>query len=470
MTPTSFASALERIGKDAKMGFEFECFVGEKSDLFRGEPSPAVPVLNLDRIGTLADFLDVFYMSMAEHDKLRKDLAKWKVDNPGKMWIDYIKDEYDSVERFVQLNDLKPIYGWTDHKEDTVYTEHPATSDHVVPYQDVADAAIAALKEWLGKNVVDGVSKSEWAITDDGSINSHGNGPGVGIEIVSPPLPTEEALDGLQSIFRFIKKYDLVTNESTGLHINISIPHLRERLDPLKLILFMGEEHILEKWARTNNEYTKSHAKEIVDDIKNHGVPKETGIFEVLNRFLSKHKYHTVNLSKLAAGYLEFRVAGGDNYHEEIQKVNQTIGRFLSALEIACSADLERQQYLKKASKLFGAAISAAKSGEPMETAEEFLQAGGGYSKTEQLLGLVKDDADENTAAYVVSSLIVRVIGFMQRRNLDPSTRVKIQVRQIFRKLLAKYPDLWEKVKDKLVMHEHQDLEDFIRIFGLSGK
>jgi hypothetical protein len=71
---------------------------------------------------------------------------------------------------------------------------------------------------------------------------------------------------------------------------------------------------------------------------------------------LSESKYASVNISKMRYGYLEFRMVGNSDYHKDFAKIKDTILRFVSALEIACDKDAERNLYLKKLAAVMGKA------------------------------------------------------------------------------------------------------------------
>lgn len=221
-------------------------------------------------------------------------------------------------------------------------------------FNDTAKEAKQSLEDLLGYSVyVNGKTITQWRIVPDSSIQEAGIG--CGIEIVSPPDPVEDSLSDLRQLFKWMTKHEVVTNSTTGIHLNLSIPDLKEKLDPLKLILFMGEEHILRKYARETNAYAMKHLDDLVNHIEKLGVPPTNASVMLAKSYmiLRTDKYRTVNLSKLEHGYLEFRTAGNENYHKKFNQLEADVGRFLAVLEIACDPDAERKEYLKKISKLF---------------------------------------------------------------------------------------------------------------------
>lgn len=237
--------------------------------------------------------------------------------------------------------------------------------EYIGDFKKTAEEVKKSLEDYLGVDVVIGQSDDQWKIVKDESIQGEDNG--VGIEIVSPPLPVADALGDLKVCFKWMDKNGMETNSSTGIHINLSIPELKAKLDPLKLILFMGEAHVLKSYARETNGFAKKHFDDLVASIKKAGrIPKDAVELQTVARqFLQDAKYRTVNLSKLSQGYLEFRTGGNDDYHKKYKQIESDVGRFLEVLEIACNPDAERKEYLKKLTNLFNAGQAAKNASKP---------------------------------------------------------------------------------------------------------
>ena len=83
--------------------------------------------------------------------------------------------------------------------------------------------------------------------------------PDSGYELVSPVMPLDEAIDQLGKLFDWIEEQDgdIYTNDSTGLHMNISVPQGND-IDYTKLVLFSGDKYILDKYNRLSNNYADS--------------------------------------------------------------------------------------------------------------------------------------------------------------------------------------------------------------------
>ena len=107
-----------------------------------------------------------------------------------------------------------------------------------------------------------------YIVEPDGSLEAD-DSDDVGLEFVSPPLPIDEILSDLNKVKQWAKVYGCYTNDSTGLHINISVPNYsRENLDFVKLALLMGDEYVLDNFGRAGNTYAKSAMKLVRDQVR----------------------------------------------------------------------------------------------------------------------------------------------------------------------------------------------------------
>src|SRR5277367_3529896 len=88
-------------------------------------------------------------------------------------------------------------------------------------------------------HAADGVKKMSngWNVHADATIGEHG------IELVSPKLSLNDALHSLNKICDWMDEHDATTNDSTALKVAINIPNISEKLDAVKLILLMGDDH-----------------------------------------------------------------------------------------------------------------------------------------------------------------------------------------------------------------------------------
>ncbi len=199
----------------------------------------------------------------------------------------------------------------------------------------------------------------KYVVEPDGSLE--GDDPGdAGLEFVSPPMPLEELLSDLAKVKKWADREGCYTNESTGLHINISVPdYSLEKLDYIKLALLLGDKYVLDQFGRSSNTYAKSAidkiqdlirrkpdaAKELLDKMRGH-------MEDIASKAIhsgTTDKYTSINTK---TGYIEFRSPGGDWLGENFDKIENTLLRFTVALNAAIDPDSYREEYLKKLYKL----------------------------------------------------------------------------------------------------------------------
>jgi hypothetical protein len=398
MNSATYVDIAKRYGDTALVGFEFEMLVPEDTvHYYRDDPLMSTDSVRVDSLKTLDKILEYFdqsagderamtrdfniYISelrnnyIADHmddyldpdennEDHAEDMAGKDFDkNDSTTLDDWIKAVYDDAEGFVNEYDLEPKYGYDENSTAArVYTELPEADNDDDKNQTFLNVISSFNKRFNIKprfaNGTKTTNKSldQWYVEEDTSIE----GDGFGVELVTPPLPLTKAVEHLKEVATWMRLNDFETNSSTGLHINISIPDLKEKIDPLKLVLFMGERYVANQFDRLTNTFAKQHIDYILKAIGNEGkLPKnEKEMLHSSWSILSTGKYHTVNLGKIEQGYLEFRVTGGKDYNSQssIETVIETIMRFVAVVEIACDTNLERKEYLKKASAIFSKA------------------------------------------------------------------------------------------------------------------
>jgi hypothetical protein len=372
MSAKTLTSGIDQ--SNAHVGFEFEVVVPENSPFFQahGDDEPPASIdLDSDDYYIIAEY---FTLSRAEHQKLEREFDYWVEDRRAEHKGDpdefeqpdenaWINDAYGSVFELVKKHRLDPKFGFTDASHHEVYKVEANLDQHHA-FWETAKSVGFALGDKLGVYFkLDDHGIKDWKIVEDSSIKPEDK-RGVGLEIVTAPLPAKEAIATMRTCFAFFSKAKFQTNSSTGVHVNISIPNLNQ-LDPLKLVLFMGEEHALKQFNRLFSNVAVPHAKRLIKAIGTGAGARDVKVVMDEAREILKQsgKYSSVNLSKLADGYLEFRVAGGADYHHEEELLLEQLGRWLEALKIATTPELYRNEYLKKVTKLI------AKAGIPLEDA-----------------------------------------------------------------------------------------------------
>lgn len=206
-----------------------------------------------------------------------------------------------------------------------------------------------------------------WIFEPDSSLD--GDDPDdMPVEIVSPPMPLEQAFEIIPKFFEWAASNGAYTNKSTGFHMSVSLPdHDSSKLDYTKLALFLGDEYVLKQFGRAANTYTESALKKIkqamsastvsFDNSEPLAVQALSKMREHLGQYASRilasssgfGKYTSINPKD---GYVEFRSAGGSSYMEDLKRLQNTLLRYSRALQIAMDPDAERAEYAKKFYKL----------------------------------------------------------------------------------------------------------------------
>jgi hypothetical protein len=184
----------------------------------------------------------------------------------------------------------------------------------------------------------------------------------LGAEVISPPQSLKQTLTDLSKIREFIKANGY-TNTSTGLHINVSLPNFsKENLDYVKLILLTGDSYVLSKFDRMIAYYAKGTEAALRQKIKTNyidildtlDVLKKQLNQNAHNMFTSLFKFEKEISISFRENRIEFRGPGG-NWVENItpEFLENTIMRFIVALDAALDPNKYQREYIKKLYKLF---------------------------------------------------------------------------------------------------------------------
>jgi hypothetical protein len=203
-----------------------------------------------------------------------------------------------------------------------------------------------------------------WIFEPDSSLDPS-DSDDMPVEIVSPPMPLTQALEIMPKFFEWAKENGAYANKTTGFHMSVSMPeHEGGALDYVKLALFLGDEYVLDQFGRAANTYAKSAISKIrdaagkklqEDDTKADAVLKN--MRSSLNQFAARAlaqpsgfgKYTSINPK---GNYIEFRSAGGSDYFEDIEKIQNTLMRYAQATSLAMDPAAEKPEYAKKLYKL----------------------------------------------------------------------------------------------------------------------
>jgi hypothetical protein len=201
--------------------------------------------------------------------------------------------------------------------------------------------------------------KGEWIIEPDSSIEVDESNDG-GLEFVSPALEINEALKQMQQVLEFIREHGY-TNSSTGLHINISVPDYNvDKLDYVKLAIFLGDKHVLEQFDRLSNHYCDGAYKKIGNKVQQMKGDELKAVMNKMKEGLTlaaskiihtgyTSKYTSINTKE---GYIEFRSPGGDYLNKTKEELVNTALRMALALRIATDPEMYKKEYQKRLYKV----------------------------------------------------------------------------------------------------------------------
>ena len=206
-----------------------------------------------------------------------------------------------------------------------------------------------------------------WVLEPDSSIKVSDPTMQAGLELVtpSPPFTLPETLTYLDKTFAWAKAYGCETNRSTGFHMSMSLPpEVHDKLDPIKLILLLGDTHMLSEFGRIANTYAESafdifvkhvkdqdrfHVKSALDALRKglFSLAKTRVGIPFMNKYISVH---------IKPNYVEFRHAGGD-YLDQLDQIKNTMLRMAYVMSIAADDTQARPDYARKLYKLLSGFI-----------------------------------------------------------------------------------------------------------------
>lgn len=309
-----------------------------------------------------------------EHWKEARDLVSEKLDQFVEEQWDEQGRLYDNArEKWMDESDWPDESDWLENEGiDTMqdvlsyditwpHWQYPdsggelSIDDIADEFSRMIDKPINASKRYHGARREAG----HYVVEPDGSLEPDDSND-AGLEFVSPPMPIDEMLSDFNKVVAWAKSKGCYTNDSTGLHINVSVPDFsRDKLDYVKLAILLGDEYVLKEFGREGNTYTKSALKRVKDNIRSR--PEDAkrlldsmkaGLSDIASKAVhsgATDKYTSINTKD---GYIEFRSPGGDWLDADIPKVENTLLRFVVALDAACDPQKYRKEYLTKLYKL----------------------------------------------------------------------------------------------------------------------
>lgn len=275
-------------------------------------------------------------------------------------WIDaYRDDEWEDMQdqwlRHAGYHRMSNIEGVSEITW-PYWTEGGDAGESIGNAADSFSAAVGRPVNWSESYHSARRTPNGYAVEPDGSIDTDDSGEG-GLEFISPPLPLADMLGDMSKIRKWADRYGCYTNDSTGLHMNISLQtYDRDSLDYVKLAILLGDQHVLEQFGREGNIYCKSAFQKVVKAGQRDN-NKVLAVFDLLKNKLNgiasrmihntyTDKYTSINVKDT---HVEFRGPGGNYLDDDVWSlIEPTLCRFIVALDAAVHVDKYRSEYLKK--------------------------------------------------------------------------------------------------------------------------
>ena len=201
-----------------------------------------------------------------------------------------------------------------------------------------------------------------WVLEPDSSINH--NEYEKGVEIISPPMQIPMMLTKMKRCFEIAERQGGVANNSCGLHVSVSLEGMdRTQTDYMKLVLFLGDRYVLEKFGRAANTFTESALTGVENyfistrdnfpqDLTNHVKLLRAGLLDEAAKTMINTNVNRNTSVSVRSNYIEFRSMGNTDYLLRFDEVKETVLRYVTAYIIASNPQLYREEYLKKLAKV----------------------------------------------------------------------------------------------------------------------
>ena len=199
----------------------------------------------------------------AEEGKVSDDYAEAEMTGIEKLRDEWNENHGDDWEKYADAHDMNYMSEVYYKFDNFLYWPYISYGDSEDSYNLEYVADELKSETGIDANTSDSYhsasrsraqEKGQWIIEPDSSIETD-ESEDAGLEFISPALEINEALKQMQQVLEFIREHGY-TNTSTGLHINISVPDYNvDKLDYVKLAIFLGDKYVLEQFDRLSNHY-----------------------------------------------------------------------------------------------------------------------------------------------------------------------------------------------------------------------
>lgn len=355
--------------EDILMGFEFEFIAEVSTDEYIPKPEEHIIELNQTTIVEIAsDFYN--YTTLDPRVWLNPDYRRWLRDNneedneDNQKWWIHERGHKNLIKEFTFYDDIRVEFEYGKArilKDDEHYDEDEIDSLRREEVGRIIERSLH-LHSITVLNSAHAKEKdaNTWYLEPDSSIDYDAQSE-IGVELVTPAfVTTEEAFYYLDECLDIISKIGY-TNNSTALHVNISLlNNAQHKIDPLKLVMLLGENYVGKIFGREMNTYAEQQIRVIQDKLSKSPDLTEKitqaikhNDYQTVNKLLSKiieeAKYRSVNIYK---DYFEFRLIGSEGYHFKEEEIKDSILRFIHAMQLASDPNASKHTFLKKLGKL----------------------------------------------------------------------------------------------------------------------
>lgn len=268
---------------------------------------------------------------------------------------DYSEERFFRANGLVRMSHFEDAYDlrWPNKNEPDLETELASIADEIeriTGYDATYTESYHGAEHYKGKMYV---------IEPDSSLDSPDSGY-IGVEIVSPAIPYSDMIEQLSVIQNWARDKGCQATSETGLHMNVSLDNIpMQQLDYVKLALLVGDEHVLNQFSRIANTYCSSTLKTLGQKIKlNSDAARK--VLDSLKQDLSSSASQIIfpgNSDKMVslnrkANRLEFRGPGDDWINTDLSTLQNTLSRFVTAMNIASDPSAYQKEYAKKLYKI----------------------------------------------------------------------------------------------------------------------
>lgn len=300
-------------------------------------------------------------------EKMLQEMVQTSVDDEDEHyehakqeWIDnWIENEAGESEWLSSIG-IDNMSDVTDHYPDLIWPHY--TNSGEVDRHSIAEQ----IGNLLNKSAyASGITKNQhpentYLVVNDSSVSNNSGEENTGFEIVSPPLSPADMLADYRRIVKWARGQGYVTNDTTGLHMNVSLEGFdNSDIDYVKLALLLGEEYMANLYDRFDTDYARSAIQKL--EMRAESNPDTVNAL-LINMRQGLHRgaidiFHNGWTDKQTSihphdGRVEFRFPGGNYLDIDPTIIETTLMRCIVVLDAACNPNKFRKEYLKKLYKL----------------------------------------------------------------------------------------------------------------------